>query len=83
MMCLLMVAAMVLSTCKPAAVAVNSESAPPQAEDDQHTSRDYRIIGRVVEVSTNRDTIDPESPCGKAPCNALVKVLRIVRNRLQ
>lgn len=78
-MCLLVVAAMLLSTCKPAAVAASTEPQPSQSNEEQQDNPDYRIIGRVVEVFANRDTIDPESPCGKAPCNALVKVEKVLR----
>lgn len=36
-----------------------------------------RIVGKIVAVLPARDP-DPQSPCGQAPCRALVRVQRVI-----
>ena len=64
-------------SCKGPAAAQSSVSAKTSNAKDKDAPN-YRIVGRVIKVLANRDTIDPESPCGKEPCNALVRVEKVV-----
>lgn len=32
------------------------------------------IIGTVMEIDSSTDTSNPDSPCGKVPCNTVVKI---------
>lgn len=73
---LVLLSAVIPTACKPPAAAQAADTAVPQS--NAANEKGWRIVGKVVNVLANRDTIDPDSPCGKAPCNAIVEVEQVL-----
>ena len=76
---LLLLIALLMPCCKGPATAQSPANASVSATDKKDAP-EYRIVGRVIKVLAHRDTIDPESPCGKEPCNAIVRVEKVVES---
>ena len=74
---LLLLVAFLSPCCKGPASAQSAANAQSTAVT-KGKDPECRIVGRIIKVLAHRDTIDPESPCGKEPCNALVRVEKVV-----
>ncbi len=55
-----------------------SQSKMPQNTNLKIAPNHCRIVGRIVSVDENYRSENPEDPCSKAPCSAVVRVESII-----
>lgn len=66
-------------SCKPRKEKIkNPVVAAPVAESISTAPSHCRIIGKVIAISEERNTEDPESPCFKAACKANIYIESVI-----
>ncbi len=62
-------------------IGLNSCSNNSDRSEDRTTkvsTGEARILGTVMDIQAELDTLRPDSPCGKVPCNTIVRIDSII-----